>query len=43
MYKPIKTISIVRDGEKYMLILADRTGAGVSAGVVFKHEFRFIE
>lgn len=33
MYKPIKTISIAKDGGKYMLILGDRTGAGVSAGI----------
>ena len=33
MYKPIKTISIARDGGKYMLVLGDRTGAGVSAGI----------
>ena len=33
MYKPIKTISIAKDGGKYMLVLGDRTGAGVSAGI----------
>lgn len=33
MYKPIKTISIARDGGKYMLVLGDRTGVGVSAGI----------